>query len=121
MLTKQQIVPTLIENRNYFANHEVYYGLSRKQIKELRKNMYEIRERYFTRMMEERDRYEREEKSTGWNALGVALHQIDDYLEKGRSCSVVQEQPRNTPSYWFTTFFVICLVLLLWFIISFSN
>ena len=45
MLSKQQIVPTLIENRNYFANHEIYYGLSRKQIKELRRNVYEIRER----------------------------------------------------------------------------
>jgi len=113
MLSKQQIVPTLIENRNYFANHEVYYGLSRKQIKELRKNVYEIRERYFTRMMEERDRYEREEKSTGWNALGVALHQIDDYLEKTSSCSVVQKQPRNTGRYCFTVFFTICLVLLM--------
>jgi len=121
MLSKQQIVPTLIENRNYFANHEIYYGLSRKQIKELRRNVYEIRERYFTRMMEERDRYEREEKSTGWNALGVALRQIDDCLEKMSPSSVIQKQPRDTSRNCFTVFFVMCLGLLLWFIISFSN
>lgn len=121
MLSKQQIVPTLIENKNYFANHEIYYGLSRYQIKELRKNIYEIRERYFTRMMEEKDRYEREEKSTGWNALGVALHQVDDYLEKTRPCSVIREQPRDTSRYCFTVFFVICIGLLLWFIILFLN
>jgi hypothetical protein len=111
MLSKQQIVPTLIENRNYFANHEIYYGLSREQIRELRKNVNEIRERYFIRMMEERDRYEREEKSTGWNALGVAVHQIDDYLEK--TTPFIYEEPKNTPGHCFTAFFTICLVLLL--------
>jgi hypothetical protein len=121
MLTKQQIVPTLIENRNYFANHEVYYGLSREQIKELRENVYEIREFYFTRMMEERDRYEREEKSTGWNVLGVSLYQIDDYLEKTRPCAVICEQPKSITRYCFSVFFAICLGLLLWCIISFSS
>jgi len=121
MLTKQQIVPTLIDNRNYFANDELYYGLSREQIKELRNSVNEIRECYFTRMMKEKDKYEREEKSSGWNSLSVAVRQIDVYLEKTTPSTVIYEQPKSITRYCFSVFFAICLGLLLWCIISFSS
>ena len=82
MLTKAELHNLLFENRTYFDNQENLSKYSREELQHIHYLLRELEDYYFQLTLTITDRYEKDDKQTGWKVIRNALFKLENHFDK---------------------------------------
>ena len=82
MLTKSELHNLLFENRTYFDNQENLSKYSREELQHIHYLLHELENYYFQLTITITDRYEKDDKQTGWRVIRNALFKLENHFDK---------------------------------------
>lgn len=82
MLTNAELHNLLFENRTYFDNQENLSKYSREELQHIHYLLRELEDYYFQLTLTITDRYEKDDKQTGWKVIRNALFKLENHFDK---------------------------------------
>jgi hypothetical protein len=82
MLTNPELHNLLFENRTYFDNQENLSKYSKEELQYIHYLLHELEDYYFKLTLTITDRYEKDDKQTGWKVIRNALFKLENHFDK---------------------------------------
>jgi len=97
MLTNPELHNLLFEDRTYFDNQQNLSKYSREELQHIHYLLRELEDYYFQLTLTITDRYEKDDKQTGWKVIRNALFKLENhfdrlYLEELRLCNEIKNE-----------------------------
>ena len=81
-LTIKYLHNLLFEDRTYFDNQENLSKYSREELQHIHYLLHELENYYFQLTLTITDRYEKDDKQTGWKVIRNALFKLENHFDK---------------------------------------
>lgn len=97
MLTNPELHNLLFEDRTYFDNQQNLSKYSREELQHIHYLLRELEDYYFQLTLTITDKYEKDDKQTGWKVIRNALFKLENhfdrlYLEELRLCNEIKNE-----------------------------